>query len=290
MNPAQRSQVVPPPSGGTGGEPGSEGATVPRRGWRAGLRTVASARVLLPVLVAVVVLSAWEIIGRQTNPILFAPPSQVYLAFVDLVSSGTLQSALAVTLNTLVVGYVLSAVVGIALGVLLGRRETARRLVDPYLEAIYATPRAVIIPLVIVWFGIGYSGRLFVVFIGTVIPIIVNTAIGVRHARRDLVEVASSLGMTERQLIRHVIVPGAVPYIVAGLRIGAGRALLGVAIAEIFLDLTGVGGIIASQAAFFKTSYMLVGVVVFAVLGIVLMSGLTWLENRFSTWKGQGSL
>lgn len=244
---------------------------------------------MLPVAVAVVFLTAWEIVGRLSNPILFAPPSRVFQAFVGLVRSGTLQSALAVTLNTLIVGYLLSVVIGIGLGVLLGRRDTLRRLIEPYLDGIYATPRAVIVPLVVVWFGIGYSGRLFIVFLGTVIPIIVNTAIGVRYARPDLVEVARSLGIKERQLIRHVIIPGAIPYIIAGLRIGAGRALLGVVIAEIFLDLTGVGGIIASQAAVFKTADMLAAVLVFAVLGIVLMTSLTWLENRFSTWKGQGN-
>jgi ABC-type nitrate/sulfonate/bicarbonate transport system permease component len=292
MTSARGSQVDTALRGRTGVESAGQGSSrVPMRlGRSAGLRKVVSARVLLPVAVAVVFLSAWEILGRLSDPILFAPPSQVYLAFVDLVKSGQMQSALAVTLNTLLVGFTVSAVIGIALGVLLGRRETLRRLVEPYLDAIYATPRVVIVPLVIVWFGIGYSGRLFIVFIGTVIPIIVNTAIGVRYARPDLVEVAASLGIKERQLIRHVIIPGAIPFIIAGLRIGAGRALLGVVIAEIFLDLTGVGGIIASEAGFFHTASMLAAVLVFAVLGIVLMTSLTWLENKFSTWKGQGTV
>lgn len=249
--------------------------------------TVSSARFLLPLAAGVVFLSLWEVFGRLSNPILFAPPSRIYRAFVDLTEAGTLPSALAVTLNTLAVGYALSIVVGVALGVLVGRRETLAKILEPYLDAIYATPRVVIIPLVIVWFGIGYSGRLFIVFLGTVIPIALNTAIGVRQARPDLIEVAHSFGVSERQLVRHVIIPGAIPYIVAGLRIGAGRALLGVVIAEIFLDLTGVGGIIATGAAFLHTADMLAGVVVFAVMGIILLNGLTRLEKRFSPWKGQ---
>ncbi|HEX5492995.1 MAG TPA: ABC transporter permease [Mycobacteriales bacterium] len=244
-------------------------------------------RLLLPLAAGVVFLGLWEVFGRLSNPILFAPPSRIYQAFVDLTESGTLPAALAVTLNTLAVGYALSVVVGIALGVLIGRRQMLGRIVEPYLDAIYATPRVVIVPLVIVWFGIGYSGRLFIVFLGTVIPIALNTAIGVRQARPDLIEVARSFGVSERQLVRHVIVPGAIPYIVAGLRIGAGRALLGVVIAEIFLDLTGVGGIIATGAAFLHTADMLAGVVVFAVLGIVFLSGLTLLEKRVSPWRGQ---
>lgn len=260
--------------------------------WSASRRSarlrLTSPTLYLPVAVGIVFLGLWELFGRLSNPILFAPPSKVVHAFAGLVSSGMLGSALAVTLSTLAVGYVLSAVVGIGLGILVGRRSTLAGILEPYLDAIYATPRVVIIPLVIVWFGVGYNGRLFIIFIGTVIPIILNTAIGVRHARPDLVEVAQSFGISERDLVRHVIVPGAVPYIVAGLRIAAGRALLGVVIAEMFLDLTGVGGIIATAAQFFHTADMLAGVLVLAVLGIVLLGSLTWLENRFSSWKGHG--
>ncbi|HET7389115.1 MAG TPA: ABC transporter permease [Nocardioidaceae bacterium] len=254
----------------------------------AALRRVTRLDVVLPVLLGIAVLVAWELIGRATNPILFAPPSKVYESFVELSGSGALPSALATTLNTLVVGYLVSSVVGVGLGFLFGRRGTLSAVVTPYLDAIYATPRVVITPLVIVWFGVGYNGRLFIVFIGTVIPIILNTAIGVRYARRDLVEVATSFGANERQLMRHVILPGALPYIVAGLRIAAGRALLGVVIAEMFLNLTGVGGIIATGAAYFHTANMLVGVVVFMFLGIVMLGGLTLLENHFTTWKGHG--
>lgn len=249
---------------------------------------LASPSFYLPVIAGVVFLGLWELFGRLSNPILFAPPSRVAQAFASLVASGELPSAMAVTVSTLAVGYVVSAVVGIGVGVLVGRRSTLSGILEPYLDAIYATPRVVIVPLVIVWFGVGFYGRLFIIFIGTVIPIILNTAIGVRNARRDLIEVAQSFGARERELIRHVIVPGAVPYIVAGLRIAAGRALLGVVIAEIFLDLTGVGGIIATAAQFFHTADMLSAVIVLAVLGIVLLGSLTWLENRFSSWKGHG--
>ncbi|HET7388624.1 MAG TPA: ABC transporter permease [Nocardioidaceae bacterium] len=246
-------------------------------------------KVYLPVIAGITALAVWEVVGRLSNPILFAPPSQVYLAFVKLVGNGELPAALATTLNTLAVGYFGSAVLGIAVGVLFGRRNALSRIAEPYLDAIYATPRVVITPLVVVWFGVGYPGRLFIVFIGTIIPIILNTAIGVRNARPDLLEVAYSFGVRERDLVRHVIIPGAVPYIVAGLRIAAGRALLGVVIAEIFLNLTGVGGIIATAAGYFHTAEMLVGVLVFSILGILLMTSLTWLENRFALWKGHGA-
>ncbi len=246
--------------------------------------------VVLPVLAVATFLGAWEVAGRSVDPILFAPPSRVASALWDMTASGRLPRALGITLNTLFVGLFLSILVGIPGGIVLGRRPRLARVIEPYIDAVYATPRVVIIPLVILWFGVGYSGRLFIVWLGTVIPILVNTAIGVRNGRRDLVEVATSFGISQRDLIRHVILPGAVPYVVAGVKIATGRALIGVVIAEIFLDLTGVGGIIQTESAFFRTAPMLAGVVVFGALGTMLLGVTGRLERRFSAWKGHGGL
>jgi ABC-type nitrate/sulfonate/bicarbonate transport system permease component len=243
---------------------------------------------LLPGFAFIVFLGVWEVAGRMANPILFAPPSRVADAFVELTVSGRLPSALLVTLQSLAAGFVLSLVAGLAIGVLLGLHPTLARVVEPYIDAIYATPRVVIIPLVILWFGVGFPGRLFIIWIGGVVPIILNTAIGVRNARQDLIEVARSFQATDRQLIRHVILPGAVPYVMGGLRIAAGRLLLGVVIAEIFLDLTGVGGIIQTESAYFRTDNMLVGVTVFGVMGVLMIGAFGVLERRFSSWKGKG--
>jgi len=251
------------------------------------LRVLRNPDFMLPFAMLVLFLATWEVVGRRSDPILFSPPSRVASAFVELSSSGRLWSALAVTLNVLIIGFVLSVLVGITVGVLLGRLPRVARVVEPYIDAIYATPRVVIVPLVILWFGVGYSGRLFIIWIGTVIPIILNTAIGVRNVRKDLLEVATAFKASERDVVRHVVLPGAVPYVIAGLRIAAGRALIGVVIAEIFLDLTGVGGIIQMEASYFRTAPMLAGVVIFSALGVVMVGGFGTLESRFSVWKGQ---
>ncbi|MPZ95849.1 MAG: ABC transporter permease subunit [Propionibacteriales bacterium] len=243
----------------------------------------------LPGLAWLGFLVAWEVAGRLADPILFAPPTRVADAFVELTVSGRLPQALLVSLQSLAVGFVLALVVGIAVGLLLGLHPTLARVVEPYIDAVYATPRVVMIPLVILWFGVGFWGRIFIIWIGGVVPIILNTAIGVRNARSDLVEVAKSFGVSDRQLVRHVILPGAVPYVIGGLRIAAGRLLLGVVIAEIFLDLTGVGGIIQTESSYFRTDNMLVGVIVFSALGVVMIGSLGLLEKRFSRWKGQGT-
>ena len=252
-------------------------------------RFSAWAGTLLPAAAFVVFLVVWEVAGRLSNPILFAPPTRVAEAFVELTASGRLPQALLVSLQSLAVGFVLALVSGLAIGVVLGLHPTLARAVEPYIDAIYATPRVVMIPLVILWFGVGFWGRLFIIWIGGVVPIILNTAIGVRNARQDLIEVAKSFQASDRQLVRHVILPGAVPYVIGGLRIAAGRLLLGVVIAEIFLDLTGVGGIIQTESAYFRIDNMLVGVLVFAVLGVLMMWAFDLLERRFSGWKSQGA-
>lgn len=258
----------------------------PTSGWGSRLRALRSPEWYLPVLAAVVFLVAWELFGRAVNPILFSPPSRVIDAFGDLVADGRLPKAFLITMNALIVGYLLSVAVGLVVGVLLGRRVGLARLLEPYIDAVYATPRVVIVPLVIIWFGVGYVGRVFLIWIGTVIPIIINTAIGVRNARPDLIEVARSMGASERVMIRHVIMPASVPYIVAGLRIAAGRALVGVIVAEIFLDLTGLGGLIQTEAGYFRTANMLAAVTVVAALGAVVIGSLGALERRFQAWKG----
>lgn len=239
----------------------------------------------LPALAAVVFLTVWEIFGRAVDPILFSPPSTVVQALVELTANGRLPRATLTTLNALSVGYALSVLVGLAVGILLGRRNRVASVLEPYIDAIYATPRVTIIPLVIIWFGVGYTGRVFLIWIGTVIPIILNTAIGVRNARPDLIEVGRSFGASERDLVRHVLLYGSVPYIVAGLKIAAGRALVGVVVAEIFLDLTGLGGIIQTAAGYFRTANMLAAILVIAALGAIFIGALDALERRFATWK-----
>jgi ABC-type nitrate/sulfonate/bicarbonate transport system permease component len=243
---------------------------------------------VLPVLSLVVVLSLWEAVGQAMNPLLFAPPSRVVAAFAGLIESGELLSAMLTTLSTLLVGFALAIVVGIPLGVLLAQVPTFGALLSPYLYGIFSTPRVVIVPLVIIWFGVGYSGRLFLIFLWSMIAISTSTADGIRNARPDLIEVAKSYGASRLELVRHVLLPGSVPFIVSGLRIGAERAVVGVVIGEMFLQLTGLGGLLVNSAKDFATAEMLCAVVVIAVIGTLLIMGLDVVERRVSSWKTRG--
>lgn len=270
--------------------PGANLAPVPQRvPWPRRLATIVRRpTVVLPALNLAVFFAVWEWVGRQIDPILFAPPSRVVGVFGQLIASGELPAATVETVNTLAVGYALSVAVALPGGILIARRPVLGRVLDPYLDAIYATPRVVIVPLVILWFGVGYNGRLFLIFLGTVIPIIVSTAVGVRDARPDLVEVAHSFGASGPQVVRHVQLPAAVPFVASGLRIGAERAVVGVVVGEIFLELTGIGGLIQLNAVRFRTAEVLSGVVVIAFIGIVFIGLLDLLERRVSPWRATG--
>lgn len=243
----------------------------------------------LPLVSLAAFLGVWEVVGRNLDPILFAPPSRVTQAAADLYQSGELLAAAGTTLTTLGVGYALAIVMGIPLGVALAQVPTLGRLLDPYLYGIFATPRVVIVPLVIVWFGVGFPGRLFLVVLWAMIAIATTTADGVRNARPDLVEVARSYGASRTDTVRHVLLPGAVPFVLSGLRVGAERAVVGVVIGEMFLQLTGLGGLIQQGAAAFDTAVVLCAVATVAVIGTALITGLDLLEGRFSRWKGGGA-
>lgn len=249
------------------------------------LRGLVTPGFMFPAIAFLIFIVLWEVFARNTDPVLFPRPLSVIGAYGELISSGELQTAFLTTMQTLLMGFALSTVVGVVIGLIMGRSPIIADVFEPYIDAIYATPRVVIVPLVILWFGVGDFGRLFLVFIGTVIPIIMNTAVGVRNARPDLVEVGLSFGASERELARHVILPGSVPYVMAGMRVAVGRALVGVVIAEIFLDLTGLGGLIQTNSAYFRVDEMLAAVIILAIIGTVSIWGMGKIESYFSVWR-----
>lgn len=241
--------------------------------------------VWLPLISSIVVFGGWELVGRNINPLLFAPPSEVVRQFSELLASGELFEAAKITVQALFLGYFLAVIVGIPFGIVMGMWTRFGDILQPYLYAIFSTPRVVVVPLIVVWFGIGFEARLFLVFFWSMIAISVNTAQGVRHARPELVEVAQSFQASRMQMARHVLIPGAVPFVVSGLRIGAERAIVGVIIGEMFLQIVGLGGIITRGSSELLPAKMLCAVAVIAVLGTIIVSSLDAFEKRFQSWK-----
>lgn len=251
----------------------------PARGRVDGM-TLAGSALLLAVL-----LVGWWAFSAAVNPLLFPSPAAVVTALVDLSMSGRLWAAGLATLITFTVSLAASIVVGIALALLVAESDVAGRVANPIATALYATPVIVLVPLVIIWFGVGDLGRMVIVFIGAVIPIYINAEAGFRSARQDLVEVARSFGARRLLTMREVIIPGATPFIMTGLKIGVGRALGGVIVAEIFLDLSGLGGLIQTSVAYLRVADMIAAALVLAVAGALLMYATSRLESHFDAWR-----
>lgn len=240
---------------------------------------------ILPTIAFVLFIAFWQWMSGRIDPLLFPSPWRVVLAYEELISTGVLWPALWTTLQTLGLGFGIATGIGLVLGILTGRIPLLHSLLSPYIDALYATPRVVIVPLIILWFGIGDTGRLILVIMGTFIPIMMATTIGIHNARKDLIEVGLAFGANERQLVWHAILPGAVPYIVAGFRVGIGRALVGVVIAEVFLDLTGLGGLIQTNVSYFRVDTMIACVLIYAILGTTFMAVTSKVEKHFSVWR-----
>ncbi len=240
---------------------------------------------LLRLASVAVFLALWEYFGRRTDPILFTYPSAVAEAFVKLIASGELIRQLAVSLSALAAGFIASLVLGVALGLVLGMSRTAEAFFEPLINALYATPQVALTPLLMMWFGLGFSVKVSVVFLFAFFPILINTASGAQNVSAAMVEVARAYLAPPRQILFKVICPAALPFIMAGVRIAVGRALVGMIVAELFTAITGLGAMLSLYGNIFETAKMFVVIVVLALLGVVLVRATQWLERRLATWK-----
>jgi NitT/TauT family transport system permease protein len=193
-------------------------------------------------------------------------PSKIVVAAFTLAQAGVLQEALLESFRTLVAGYVLGSVAGIALGLVIGRYREVEAALDWLVNALYATPLVALIPLVILWFGLGFNAKLFVV-------------------NRSLVDVGIAFVANERQIFTKIILPASLPYIMAGLRLGIGRAIIGMVTAEFFTAISGLGGLVVKYGNQFRTDEMLVPVLILMVLGVVLTGALQRAEHLIAPWK-----
>ena len=244
-------------------------------------------KTLLRLTSLIIILLIAELLGRNANPILYAPPSKIIKAFWGILLSGDLLEALKTSFITLIIGFIAGTIPGIIFGLGMGRYRIMDRVFMPYVTALYATPLVALVPLVIVWFGIGIKGKILYVALWVIFPILINTAMGVREADKNLLEVGLSFGATERQLLKHIIWPYVVPYIVSGLRLAVGRAIVGMVVAEMSLRLSGLGGLLMIYGASLSTD------VVFALIGVLLCFGVgltevvKYIERVVAPWKTQ---
>lgn len=233
----------------------------------------------------ILVLIAWQIIGGNINPIFLSTPTAIGSAAVNVLASGELLSAMLVSVAVVLAGFSLAIVAGVPLGLLMGRFRTFEYLIDPYVNALYVVPRIALIPLIIIWFGLGAPAQIVVVFGTSVFPILLSTYAGVRNVPQDLIETAQAFGARERQLFFNIIIPASVPFIMSGLRLGIGQAIIGMVVAQMFLGLSGIGFMLTKYGNMFETPYVFVVVFALAALGIAMTEVVKRLEQRYTRWK-----
>jgi len=244
-----------------------------------------SQRAKIRFLSLLVVLALWEFYGRRVNPILFTYPVAIIRAFIGLVASGELQSYMKDSLLVLLYASILSVVIGVFLGVVMGRFTLVEWAADIYINALYSMPMVAMVPLIVLWFGFKVPAKVIIVFLFMVFPILINTYQGVKDVDRNLQEVARSFCSSEGQLWRHLIIPSAIPFIVVGVRLAIGRGLVGMIVAEFYTSVTGLGYMIVRYANALETDKLFVPIVVVMLLGVGLMGIAKWAEGRIAPWR-----
>ena len=231
------------------------------------------------------ILIVWELVGPFIDPIFFSYPSRIAIAFYDLTVSGDLPYYLGQSLEVMFYGLLAAVVVGIPLAVAMARIRWLDWALDLPINALYATPMVALVPLLVLWFGIYLKAKIIVVFLFAVFPILINTYQGVRECDKNMIEVARSFRSSEARMWQDVLLPYALPYIAAGIRLAIGRGLVGMVIAEFYTTISGLGFMITRYANVFEMDKTLVPVVVLMIMGVSLTTGLKWVERRLAPWS-----
>jgi NitT/TauT family transport system permease protein len=245
------------------------------------------ARILASGVVGIVV---WEVFARAIvrNPLFLPTPVEVLVAGIAIARSGELLSNLLVSLTYFAAGSAIGFVGGVLLGVLLGASPRVAEYVDPWVSAAYTAPLIALTPLLIIWFGIGLWSKTVIISLLVIFPVTIGTVAGIRSTDKTLVEVATSLGAGRSDTLRKVMVPWALSFILSGARIGIGRGVIGIFVAELFGGASrGLGLMISNAAQVFNTPLLFVGIIVLAAMGVGVTSVVRFLERRMAPWRTQ---
>jgi ABC-type nitrate/sulfonate/bicarbonate transport system permease component len=242
----------------------------------------------------VLLLLVWQFLPdfvpmKAGTKLFFTVPSHVAGTLWTMFATGSIWAPLGVSASAFAIGLLLAIVAGLPLGVLLGRSATLNAMIDPFITAFNATPRLVFLPLLMLWFGIGIWSKVAVVFLGALFPLLINTYEGVRNADKILINVVRSFGAGEWDIARLVVVPNSLPFIIVGLRLAIGRAVLGVVVSEFFGSQDGLGVVMVRAASQFKVDVVFAGLIVFAALSLIMTGLVKLLEDRLTRWRPQHS-
>lgn len=230
----------------------------------------------------------WQVVAAHTSPLVMVPLGDIWDAFVTALRTGTLWTDFRESLQGFAEGFLLAAVGGILIGVLMAVNKVVFDFLDPWMSALYSTPLIALAPLYIVTFGIGMTARVAVVFTLAIFPIVLNTTAGIRTTDPNLLETARAFNATKLQRFTKVLLPWSVPFVVTGLRLAVGRGLMGVVVAEFFGSTSGLGHSVFISSQNFDTASVWMGVFVLAAIGVVFIRAMYVLEKRIAPWRDTG--
>jgi taurine transport system permease protein len=248
---------------------------------------------IVAMLSPVVILAAWYLVTAYNlvTPIILPSPGIVVRAFGDILSNGysggSFLSHLGASLSRLLIAYSLAVVLGVTIGLMRGRYKLVDAVFLVPAEILRPIPPLGIIPLLILWFGIGELSKIVVIWVSVFLIVMLNTQSGVRGVQPDTIRAAQSLGASQFQIFRYVILPSALPQIMTGLRVGLGAGLTILVAAELLGGDRGLGFIILDASNFFRTKDVFVGIALIGLLGLLSDRGLTWLSRHFVHWEGR---
>jgi NitT/TauT family transport system permease protein len=242
---------------------------------------------IITVISIAVVLGLWEFFGRDINPVFGSYPSAIAEAFVRLAASGKLWTAMLESLKPFAAGYALAIVVGVPLGLITGRFRTIEAAIGIYITAGYAMPLVALVPLLILWLGLGFAVKVAIIFLLSVFPICINTWLGVTAVPKTLIEVGKSFVAPNIVILRRIILPATLPYIMAGIRLAVGRAVVAMVIAEFFTAISGLGAVIINSANNFDTATMFVPIIILMVMAIGLNGLIGFVERKVAPWQDE---
>ena len=227
----------------------------------------------------------WEIAGRTGNAHLLPPLSKVVTVWVELLVSGQLLQAIAISFQALVIGFFVSVLVGVPLGLMMGRYRRLESFLEIYMTALLAVPMISFIPFLVIAFGLGLHSRVWIVFLFAFVIIVINTTAGVRNVDPTLTEMARSFGARESELFLKVILPAAMPMIMAGIRLGMGRAVLGMVTGEMILAAVGFGALLMTFSASFNSSALFATILTIVLLAVALLALIQYFDRRLMPWR-----
>lgn len=263
----------------------TKSAPLPRPGgmanWPFSRSTIIS---MLSVLVFFV---AWQIAPELglVNGRFTSQPSRVFVAAIDVLTSEKFYGHARVSLIEFVFGFSLALVMSVPLGVLLGTSRYARYLLDPPLMALYIAPTLILLPIMVIWLGIGIASKVAVVFLGAIFPIIVNTMAGMQEADSGLIRTGRSFGANKFDIFLRILIPGALPSILMGVRLAVGRGVLGVVVGELYVSEAGIGHQLMVYGQSMRIDLLLVYAIIISAFGYTMTSLVGMLESRVQTWR-----